>query len=365
MANSNQMDLNNAQAPSPAAVARQRDFLLQLRQLELGLLKSIAQSDQAMTYLELLTDGCKQLLPDVDLCLLWCDKDMSRWRVLNHLDWQHTIVDAVGDLKSIPKALTTFVASPSRPFAEEQNLITKLGWEAWHAMLTERSLQHGHLVSIRDGKADWLVFAFFYRDEPTQADSPIQWFLDQITQSIPNWVEALVIRQNTDLRLQKHTDELTGLLLPHAFNNALSMMLRDARRYFLRLAFVTVIVHEAVQEDELKLLSDTLRDTLRDNDLLACFGEQEFVMAMRIGQLDDAEIVAGKIMTALQKADPNEVSVLDDGVSIGVAFYPEQADQNRLYLASKAAAAAVTEKLGYRLEYYGKFVQNLDEAYQD
>lgn len=68
-------------------------------------------------------------------------------------------------------------------------------------------------------------------------------------------------------------------------------------------------------------------------------------------------------MSALLKVDPQRVSALSGGVKIGMSLYPEQANHDKLYLASVAAANAVTENVGYRLEYYGKFVKNLDEAY--
>lgn len=366
MGNSNQLSPEQA-IFSPDVVqglTAQRDFLQQLRKVEGELLKNIATSTHSLACMEFLIKSAWQLFPDtVRPCLLWCDKDLTHWRILNYQDWLGNIVGSVGEVDHPPQSLLTFVASPSRPFGYETELSNRAGWDSWQEFLYECKLNHCAMTSVPDENGDWLTFCLFSQEG--QAKQPEQnWCIQQFVESVPNWLSALVARSQTDARLQRHTDEQTGLLQPHAFYNAFDMMLRDARRYFLRLAFITVMVRDKTEPAELKLLSDTLKATLRDNDLLACFGEQEFVMAMRIGQLDDAEVIADKIMKALHSADPNEVSLLAEGVSIGIAFYPEQADQKRLYLASKAAADAVTEKLGFRLEFYGQFVQSLDEAYQ-
>ncbi|MBM6552025.1 GGDEF domain-containing protein [Marinomonas ostreistagni] len=368
MDSSDHLNSNNNVAPvlEQSEAERQCEFLLQLRQVDARLLDCIAQSTHSLMYIEQLVQSAWKLFPQaVRPCFLWCDQEQTRWRILNHQDWQADMADAMGHLEHVPQSLMTFVASPSRQFGHESAISSRASWHHWHGFLAQHNLDHCALVSVPDENGDWLTMCLFFETLSESEQSYLNWCVQQFLASLPHWINALVVRRAADEKLQEHTDEQTGLLQPHAFQNGLGMMLRDARRYFLRLAFATVTVKDELEAAELKLLSDTLRSTLRDNDLLSSFGEREFVMAMRIGQLDDAEVVATKIMTALQETDPNEVSLLANGVSIGVAFYPEHTDQNRLYFASKAAAGAVTEKLGYRLEYYGKFVRNLDEAYQE
>ncbi|SBS32828.1 GGDEF domain protein [Marinomonas aquimarina] len=344
----------------------QRDFLLQLRKIDHVLLRHVASSTNFMSYVEQMTASLGELFPsNIRPCVLWCDKDLTHWRILNYKDWP-ALSDALGNVSHIPQPLATFVASPSRPFAREQNLPTRSDWSQWQDVLAEHFLDTCDLVSVQDNDKNWFTFCLFSSKLPSDSEHRMHyWAVDQALQSIPQWLKAMLVRMKTDARLQEHTNEVTGLLQPHAFDNALDMMLRDARRYFQRLAFVSVLVPSDADQDELKLLSDTLRETLRDNDLLANSSDNEFVMAMRIMQLDDAPIVAQKVQKALQKADPKQISVLSGGIKIGVALYPEQANQDKLRLASLAAANAVTENVGYRLEYYGKFVKNLDEAYDD
>lgn len=342
----------------------QREFLLQLRKIDHALLKHVASSMNFMAYVDQITSSIGGLLPsNMRPCVLLCDKDLTQWRILNYNDWPE-LSDSLGHVRHVPQPLATFVASPSRPFAREHNLSSRADWNHWQDVLAEYFLDSCDLVSVQDEEKNWLTFCLFSSKLSSESEHRMHyWAIDQVVQSIPHWLNAMVTRVKTDARLQEHTNEVTGLLQPHAFENALEMMLRDARRYFQRLAFVSVLVSKDAERDELKLLSDILRETLRDNDLLANTTEHEFVMAMRITQLDDAPIVAQKIQSALQKADPNRVSVLSGGVKIGVALYPEQANHNKLYLASLAAANAVAENIGYRLEYYGKFVKDLDEAY--
>lgn len=344
----------------------QREFLLQLRKVDLALLGHVACSTHFMSYVDQMVACIWDMFPsNMRPCVLWCDKDLTQWRVLNYKDWPG-LSDSLGNIRHVPQPLATFVASPSRPFAREHNLSARTDWNRWQDVLTEHFLESCDLVSVQDEEKNWITVCLFSTKLTEESEHRTHfWAVDQVMHSIPHWLNAMVTRIKTDARLQEHTNEVTGLLQPHAFEHAFDMMLRDARRYFQRLAFVSVLVPKDAQEAELKLLSDTLRDTLRDNDLLANTSDHEFVMAMRITQLDDAPVVAQKIQQALQKADPRQVSVLSGGIKIGIALYPEQANYNKLYLASLAAANAVKENVGYRLEYYGKFVKDLDEAYDE
>lgn len=344
---------------------RQRDFLLQMRQADRQLLQSLASSANPLIFLDLLVQQVRELFPGtVRPCLIWCDKDLTNWRILNYADWQYDVSDPVGRVARVPTPLITFVASPSRKFGHEKGVATRSDWGMWHSVIQECLLESCHLVSVQDREENWLTMALFSTYVPNAADQSFyHWAIEQTLESVHDWIDVSLLRRETDKALQKMTDEGTGLLQPHAFDNAIEMMIRDARRYFQRLVFATVFVKREIDGDELKHLSDTLTSTLRDNDLLARSGKCEFVMAMRIGHLDDAQIIAEKIEEALLNADPKQIGALNDGVAIGVSFYPEQTNYNRLYLASRAAAEAVTEKVGYRLEYYGKFVKSLDEAY--
>ncbi|TDR13796.1 GGDEF domain-containing protein [Marinomonas communis] len=344
----------------------QRDFLLQLRKVDQLMLSQVACSMNPIAYVEQMIGSIGELFPNnLKVCVLTCDQELTQWRVINYQDWP-SLGDALGNVSRVPQSLATFVASPSRAFARESNVATRADWERWQECLGDYSIDSCDLVSIQDGQKNWFTFCLFSPKFVTEIEQRMHyWALEQVLHSLPSWVKSMVIRCQTDATLQQHTNAVTGLLQPHSFAKALDMMLRDARRYFQRLAFVSVLVNEEAEEDELKLLSDILRDTLRDNDLLANVSDHEFVMAMRISQLDDGPVVAQKVQSALLKADPNQVSVLSGGVKIGVALYPEQANHDKLYFASVAAANAVTESVGFRLEYYGKFVKDLDEAYGD
>ena len=344
----------------------QRDFLLDLRKTDHQIIDLVVKSASFVAYVEKIISSVKELFSNsMCLCVLWCDRELTQWRIVNYQDWPE-VSDGLGNLSQPPQSVATFVASPSRAFARESNLTARADWARWHDSFAHLGLETCDMVSAQDNQKNWLTFCFFSSANNTDIRSNIHpWAIDQTLNSILYWINVMVARCQTDVTLQQHTNATTGLLQPHAFAKALDMMLRDARRYFQRLAFVSVLVNEEAEEDELKLLSDILRDTLRDNDLLANISDHEFVMAMRISQLDDATVVAQKVQSALLKADPNQVSALGGGVKIGLSLYPEQANHEKLYVASAAAAKAVTESIGFRLEYYGKFVKDLDEAYGD
>lgn len=88
----------------------------------------------------------------------------------------------------------------------------------------------------------------------------------------------------------------------------------------------------------LEKLSDLLRDTIREMDLIGRFGGEEFMILLPDTDLECAEIVASKILENVAKGTFNyENLTLNITVSIGVAQYkdPEKIDEfvNRVDMA--------------------------------
>lgn len=147
------------------------------------------------------------------------------------------------------------------------------------------------------------------------------------------------------LYAQAHHDPLTGLpnarMLLERMSQTLSLSRRGASRasvLFLdldRFKNVNDSFGHAMGDALLKTVSDRLRAIVREEDTVARLGGDEFVILIpELRRNDDARRVAAKIIEEIAKpviVDGNPLSV---GVSIGIATYPDDAEDVDSWLAA-------------------------------
>ena len=97
----------------------------------------------------------------------------------------------------------------------------------------------------------------------------------------------------------------------------------------------------------LRLAAARLRKTLRDSDTLARVGGDEFV-AVLPGTASEAQIklVTGRLIAALQASFEVERHIIYVGASIGVALYPQHAEDDARLLALADAALSHAKETG-------------------
>ena len=185
--------------------------------------------------------------------------------------------------------------------------------------------------------------------------------------SYASWLSAVFEREQADLSLleDSHRDPITGLLRRHSFENSFNIILKDARRHFLRAAVfsIKILSSSAIKDAELKILAEVMQETVRDNDLIAYFGGRQLAMGIRIQNLADAEVVAQKLLQSLNAKQVSGKSLLQGGLSIGIAFYPEHSSLDALYSAATSAADSLKNTPGYRMEFHGKYFQSSTDFY--
>lgn len=158
----------------------------------------------------------------------------------------------------------------------------------------------------------------------------------------PLWLAAYLtamLRTDIDSATNKikelsEIDEMTGLYNMRAFKRRLRDESERAQRYNRKFAIMMVdadnlkgindkLGHEA-GNDLIRLVADSIRDTLRSNDIIARYGGDEFVAMLIeidartagvIGERIRAKVAADKIAT--------ETGDVGASVSIGVGAYPE------------------------------------------
>lgn len=140
--------------------------------------------------------------------------------------------------------------------------------------------------------------------------------------------------QKISLDFQAHHDALTGLPNRIYFNDRLHQGIENARRHgtMLALFFIDLdqfkhindsLGHE-IGDRVLQVVADRLRARIRKEDTLARLGGDEFTIIMEeLKRVQDASLLAQKILKVLREAIHIEDHMLYITCSIGISLYPQ------------------------------------------
>lgn len=142
----------------------------------------------------------------------------------------------------------------------------------------------------------------------------------------------------TKLQSERDHDPLTQLLNRRAFGEHAAELLRQADRHSLALVVCDIdhfkqindTLGHATGDEALKAVAKVLAHNVRQGDLVARFGGEEFVLMMRCAGMDEANAVANRIREQLVGSSfPNMnrtltasfgVVALDSGIDLPAAF---------------------------------------------
>jgi diguanylate cyclase (GGDEF)-like protein/PAS domain S-box-containing protein len=145
-------------------------------------------------------------------------------------------------------------------------------------------------------------------------------------------------RLHEDLMRSACYDELTGLPNRRLFFDRIRTAVARARRGQSRLGLLYVDVDDFKQVNDrhghatgdalLREVAARLLECARQTDTVARLGGDEFVLLLEDLQTpDDADRCADKIRAALAQPVPTQSAPLAISVSVGIALFPEHADQ--------------------------------------
>jgi len=143
-----------------------------------------------------------------------------------------------------------------------------------------------------------------------------------------------ILHAKQRITLLSQTDDLTGLLNMRAFNSIMEKEIARVRRYAHPFTIIMIDV------DGLKGINDqyghtagsrlittiaqSIKDSVRNTDVLARFGGDEFVVLMSHTSTDHAHMAAERIRTAIHNTafdmKGNRISAT---VSVGIASFPD------------------------------------------
>jgi len=209
------------------------------------------------------------------------------------------------------------------------------------------------IVTIAQGNLDIVVPTPRYHDEVANILGAIAILRDN---SIARREAESAIRQ------MAHYDGLTGLPNRRLLEDRMDQALASARRRGTKVSVLFIDLDKFKQVNDerghdagdwlLKQVANRMRTALRESDTAARVGGDEFVVLLPdSGKLDDAVNVAQKIREQMERPFAMEDgTALEISCSIGVAMYPDQADEARdllrfgdeaMYLAKKQGRNAV------------------------
>ena len=162
--------------------------------------------------------------------------------------------------------------------------------------------------------------------------------------------------QKNTLDHQAHHDALTGLPNRVLFNDRLVQAIEKSKRNSSKFALLFIdldhfkeindsLGHETGDEI-LKIVSERLQETIRDEDTVARLGGDEFTIILEeLNEAQDASTIATKILNILSKSIDVKKNILYVSSSIGISIYPNDGEsaQNLLKFADSAMYKAKDE----------------------
>ena len=158
---------------------------------------------------------------------------------------------------------------------------------------------------------------------------------DQLVCLVRNVTELHEARLH--LEAAAHYDSLTGLANRYLLDNLLERSIRTARRNRKRLAIMFIDLDRfkdvndslghAAGDELLQQAARRLQSALRDSDILARMGGDEFVVVLdELENTDDASAVACKLMDGICSPFHIQDTEILLSCSIGISIYPDDAD---------------------------------------
>ncbi|MBX3616972.1 GGDEF domain-containing protein [Nitrosomonas sp.] len=151
-------------------------------------------------------------------------------------------------------------------------------------------------------------------------------------------------------------DELTGLPGKVLLDDRVTMNIEVARRekQFMSLIVLSLdgyrkihdLLGDSVGSELIKAVAERLQTCVRRSDTVARVGEDEFSMIMMGGGRDNIEILAKKIMAAMQPSFRIQEHTLHTRINLGISIYPEHGENSQQLLRNAETAMYRSRSLG-------------------
>ncbi|WP_191601570.1 GGDEF domain-containing protein [Marinomonas algicola] len=306
--------------------------------------------------------------PSYHLCFVSCDQEGGNWRLDAGSNIVNELVTPNKALISVPTELC-YLQSEVDHGIHEADLHVSNGWKVWQPWLRHNGLDRCLLKPILSPNE--LIIGFVILFTKASYLSNERYALELMVNSLCRLTFMSIVRCQIEEELlnASYEDALTGLLLERRFISSFSIMIKDARRYFQRLALISVNIHNGdmswenndIEDSDILEIANVMRSAIRENDLIGRFGQNEFAMGIRIRNLEDAETVALKLLNQIDVSCSNISS--NTRVALGISFYPEHSNYESMFLAAVTAAKKNVAENGFKIEYHGRYCDASADLY--
>lgn len=329
--------------------------------------QQVVQGEMRSQVFTALMDHISISLPKTQMCLIACDSEGVHWRVEACTDLFKSFITPSGMMLNIPSELVhrQLDTEPS-PSMEK---INTSDWLTWMSTLNEFDISETYLLPILSLEAQTSGFAVLM--SPTPLNESEHCLAKAALLNLSRVVTLSNMGEQYHRQLLRSTqeDSQTGLLKEQTFLTSFSMMMKDAKRHFQRLAVIVVKAHQGsvswkannIATDEMIALANIIGETVRDNDLLARFNQHEFVIGLRIRNFEDAEIVMQKILQEIEQH--NDAFADQTRIAVGCSYYPENSSVEQLIEAAQHAVKQNGANNGYILEFHGRYCKSSNDFY--
>ena len=197
---------------------------------------------------------------------------------------------------------------------------------------------------------------------------------ENTVQSIVVMARDITLRKAAEEQnwLQANHDQLTGLPNRRLFLYQLQQDFNHAERFglFIALLFIDLDGFKAVNgslgheagDSLLKIAAERLNTCVRESDTVARLGGDEFTVILKgIVDVDQTRIVAKKILDELVKPFHSQKDIMRISGSIGIAFYPGDAQTQEGLIKAADHAMYEAKRMGRNQISFAKPLVPLDE----
>ena len=188
---------------------------------------------------------------------------------------------------------------------------------------------------------------------------------------VTSMLSSDILNAKRRITLLSRTDDLTGLLNMRAFNDLLEKEIARVTRYAQPLTVIMVDVDSLKGINDryghtagsrlIRTIGQSISDSIRNTDVVARYGGDEFVIMTTHTGTDEAHMVAERIRTAIHNTSfdmqGNRISTT---VSVGIASFPECVDAAIEVLDKADIALYKSKQTGRdRVTYYDRELESV------
>ena len=181
---------------------------------------------------------------------------------------------------------------------------------------------------VKAFKADGEIFDAMIRGYSKVIDTKLIWIVSLVDISELKNKELLLKKLNKELQDLTNIDPLTGAYNRRYFSHISKKLLPLTRREKKNLSLVMIDIDDFKKVNDtyghdigdmiLKKLVKTISDNLRESDIVARFGGEEFVILLSNTRASEAEFILEKIRIIIQNSMFEEIRIT---ISIGISEY--------------------------------------------